>query len=107
MEKVQHGIDRLIYNKADIVAKFKNVPVNDGDDEYVAELILFQRFPVGRDVRSSKSNTENYFITVVRKGDIANNSYIAMNAVTVYEVSKEEGNAIYKQIRAERALTIE
>ena len=108
MFNVGSGISFAVRAKAKKIAIFKTVTITHGIERYIAEEVAFLKFEAGRDVRSSVDG-ESYFISIKRYGDV--NLAMAMLGDTgnyeVYEVSKEEGNEIYKQIKATHEFEIE
>lgn len=101
MIKVSNGIAFAIKAKAEKITKLRNVTITSRKGEhYVADSVTFAKFASGKDVRASVDG-ESYFIIIER----CNNALSLLlthntNADEVYEVTKEEGNSIYKQIKS-------
>ena len=108
MFNVGSGISFAVRAKAKKIAIFKNVTITHGRERYIAEEVTFLKFEAGRDVRASVDG-ESYFISIKRYSDV--NLAMAMLGDTgsyeVYEVSKDEGNEIYKKIKATHEFEIE
>lgn len=108
MFNVGSGISFAVRSKAKKIAVFRNVTISQGTEKYIAEEVTFLKFEAGRDIRASVDG-ESYFISIKKRGDV--NIAMALLGDTgnyeVYEVSKEEGNEIYKQIKATHKLEIE